>query len=94
MCYIGPHVPRQAVQDLIALSLTAQADARYAIDPSRIRNELGWRPSVTIDEGLEKLFAGIWIMKIGGGPCWIDLEQVNAWRKHDFGLWQDRTGCE
>jgi dTDP-glucose 4,6-dehydratase len=29
-------------------------DARYAIDPSRIRDELGWRPSVTIDEGLEK----------------------------------------
>jgi len=27
-------------------------DARYAIDPSRIRTELGWRPSVTIDEGL------------------------------------------
>lgn len=29
-------------------------DARYAIDPSRIRDELGWRPSVTIDEGLNK----------------------------------------
>lgn len=29
-------------------------DARYAIDPSRIRNELGWRPSVTLEEGLEK----------------------------------------
>ncbi len=29
-------------------------DARYAIDPSRIRNELGWRPSVTLDEGLRK----------------------------------------
>ena len=29
-------------------------DARYAIDSTRIRNELGWRPSVTIDEGLEK----------------------------------------
>ena len=29
-------------------------DARYAIDPSRIRAELGWRPSVTVDEGLEK----------------------------------------
>ena len=27
-------------------------DARYAIDPSRIRDELGWRPSVTIEEGL------------------------------------------
>jgi dTDP-glucose 4,6-dehydratase len=29
-------------------------DLRYAIDPSRIRDELGWRPSVTLEEGLEK----------------------------------------
>ncbi|WP_299930356.1 dTDP-glucose 4,6-dehydratase [uncultured Pelagimonas sp.] len=29
-------------------------DARYAIDPTRIANELGWRPSVTVEEGLEK----------------------------------------
>jgi len=29
-------------------------DQRYAIDPSRIREELGWRPSVTLDQGLEK----------------------------------------
>lgn len=29
-------------------------DARYAIDPSRMRDELGWRPSVTVEEGLEK----------------------------------------
>lgn len=29
-------------------------DARYAIDPTRIRKELGWRPSVTVEEGLEK----------------------------------------
>ena len=29
-------------------------DARYSIDPSRIRDELGWRPSVTVEEGLEK----------------------------------------
>jgi dTDP-glucose 4,6-dehydratase len=29
-------------------------DARYAIDPSRIRNELGWRPSITVEDGLEK----------------------------------------
>ncbi|NNE80996.1 MAG: dTDP-glucose 4,6-dehydratase [Silicimonas sp.] len=27
-------------------------DMRYAIDPSRIREELGWRPSVTLEEGL------------------------------------------
>jgi dTDP-glucose 4,6-dehydratase len=29
-------------------------DLRYAIDASRIRDELGWRPSVTLDEGLER----------------------------------------
>ncbi|WP_413871239.1 dTDP-glucose 4,6-dehydratase [Albidovulum sp.] len=29
-------------------------DRRYAIDPSRIRKELGWQPSVTLDEGLER----------------------------------------
>jgi dTDP-glucose 4,6-dehydratase len=29
-------------------------DLRYAIDATRIREELGWRPSVTLDEGLER----------------------------------------
>jgi len=29
-------------------------DARYAIDASRIRTELGWQPSVTLDQGLER----------------------------------------
>ncbi|NNE51590.1 MAG: dTDP-glucose 4,6-dehydratase [Sulfitobacter sp.] len=29
-------------------------DLRYAIDPSRIREELGWRPSVTLEEGLAR----------------------------------------
>ena len=29
-------------------------DLRYAIDPTRISTELGWRPSVTLKQGLEK----------------------------------------
>lgn len=29
-------------------------DARYAIDSTRLQNDLGWRPSVTVDEGLER----------------------------------------
>ncbi len=32
-------------------------DRRYAIDPARIRGELGWRPGVTIDEGLRRTVA-------------------------------------
>ena len=29
-------------------------DARYAIDSSRIKNELGWEPSVTVEQGLDQ----------------------------------------
>lgn len=29
-------------------------DRRYAIDPTRIRTELGWRPSVTVEQGLAR----------------------------------------
>ncbi|WP_120200355.1 dTDP-glucose 4,6-dehydratase [Ichthyenterobacterium magnum] len=29
-------------------------DLRYAIDASKIKNELGWKPSVTFEEGLDK----------------------------------------
>ena len=29
-------------------------DLRYAIDPERIRTELGWRPSLTLEQGLRK----------------------------------------
>ncbi|MEM7176213.1 MAG: dTDP-glucose 4,6-dehydratase [Pseudomonadota bacterium] len=29
-------------------------DLRYAIDPTRMREELGWRPSVTLEQGLEQ----------------------------------------
>lgn len=43
-------------------------DARYAIDPSRIRDELGWRPSVTFEEGLEQTVQ------------WY-LDNENWWRK-------------
>jgi len=30
-------------------------DERYGIDPSRIQNELGWRPLVSVEEGLERV---------------------------------------
>ena len=29
-------------------------DRRYAIDPTRVRKELGWRPSVTLEQGLAR----------------------------------------
>ena len=42
-------------------------DLRYAIDPTRVRKELGWRPSVTVDEGLRKTVE--WYLANGD---WLD----------------------
>jgi len=45
----GPH------EELIAFVTDRPGhDLRYAIDPTRIRTELGWRPSVTLEQGLER----------------------------------------
>ena len=48
--------PQNAPHDQLITFVTDRPghDRRYAIDPTRIREELGWRPSVTIDEGLAK----------------------------------------
>ncbi|MEM8868788.1 MAG: dTDP-glucose 4,6-dehydratase [Pseudomonadota bacterium] len=45
-------------------------DARYAIDPTRIREELGWRPSVTVDEGLARTVT--WYLE--NEPWWRALQ--------------------
>ena len=45
-------------------------DARYAIDPTRIRTELGWRPSVTLEEGLERTVR--WYLD--NAPWWRALQ--------------------
>jgi len=53
------HHPQGAPHDRL-ISFVADRpghDLRYAIDASRIRDELGWRPSVTLDEGLERTVA-------------------------------------
>jgi dTDP-glucose 4,6-dehydratase len=44
-------------------------DLRYAIDPIRIRQELGWRPSVTLEEGLERTVR--WYLE--NAPWWRAL---------------------
>jgi dTDP-glucose 4,6-dehydratase len=47
-------------------------DRRYAIDPTKIRDELGWRPSHSLDEGLRRtvrwyLDNGDWCARAGAG---------------------------
>lgn len=51
---LHPREDGAAYSDLITFVADRPGhDARYAIDPSRIRTELGWRPSLTIEQGLE-----------------------------------------
>jgi dTDP-glucose 4,6-dehydratase len=45
-------------------------DMRYAIDPSRIRDELGWKPSVTVEQGLALTID--WYL--GNEPWWRALQ--------------------
>lgn len=49
-------VPAGAPHDRLIRFVTDRPghDLRYAIDPSRMRAELGWRPSVTLKEGLRR----------------------------------------
>ncbi len=47
-------------------------DARYAVDCSKIEAELGWRQSVSLEEGLEKTVSWYldnldWVSKVGDG---------------------------
>ena len=52
-------------------------DARYAIDPARITRELGWQPSVTVEEGLRRTVQ--WYLD---NPAWwaplLGLEGVGS----------------
>jgi len=58
-------------------------DMRYAIDPSKLREELGWRPSITFEEGLAKTID--WYLDNEG---WLDQVTSGAYRDyyaHQYG---------
>ncbi|RNI26794.1 dTDP-glucose 4,6-dehydratase [Rufibacter latericius] len=48
------HEPGTSRKLITFVTDRAGHDLRYAIDSSKIMNELGWKPSVTFEEGLEK----------------------------------------
>ncbi len=52
-------------------------DARYAIDPTKLENELGWTPSVTFEEGLAKTID--WYL---GNQDWIERVRNNSYQEY------------
>ncbi len=51
-------------------------DRRYAIDCSKLKKELGWKQSVTFDQGLDRTVA--WYL---GNPEWIEHVRSGAYRE-------------
>lgn len=52
-------------------------DLRYAIDASKINKELGWKPSVTFEEGLERTIA--WYLS---NDAWLKNVTSGAYAKY------------
>ena len=52
-------------------------DRRYALDSSKIRRELGWAPSVTLEEGIRKTIA--WYQANGG---WLAHARSGEYRHY------------
>jgi dTDP-glucose 4,6-dehydratase len=56
-------------------------DRRYAIDPTRIRAELGWEPTVGFDEGMGRTVA--WYLS---NRAWCDRITSGVYRRERLGL--------
>lgn len=50
-------------------------DLRYAIDASKIKNDLGWEPTVTFEEGLSRTVS--WYLD---NPAWVNSVRTGAYR--------------
>ncbi len=56
-------------------------DKRYAIDASKIQNELGWKPRMSFEEGLEETIR--WYL---ANPIWVDRATSGKYRGERLGL--------
>ena len=60
-------------------------DLRYAIDSSKIQNDLGWKPKMTFEEGLEKTVD--WYL---ANPEWLNHILTGAYEKYYENQYQRR----
>ena len=60
-------------------------DMRYAIDAARLRDELGWRPSITFEEGLDRTID--WYLS---NEAWLNEVTSGAYRDYYNNQYGDR----
>jgi len=58
-------------------------DLRYAVDAKKIHNELGWKPSVTFEEGLEKTVD--WYLE---NTVWLNSMTSGNYKKYYEAMYQ------
>ncbi len=61
-------------------------DRRYAIDATKIERELGWTPSVTLDEGMRQTVA--WYLK---NAWWTDAIRARGFNAERIGLAKEKA---
>ncbi len=59
-------------------------DLRYAIDSSKLKNELGWEPSLQFEEGIEKTVA--WYLD---NEAWMDNVTSGDYQKYYEEMYED-----
>lgn len=60
-------------------------DRRYAIDSSKMMNELGWAPTVTFEEGIEKTIQ--WYLS---NKEWLDHVVSGQYQQYYESMYKDR----
>jgi dTDP-glucose 4,6-dehydratase len=60
-------------------------DLRYAIDASKLENELGWKPSITFEEGLESTVE--WYLK---NNDWVEKVTSGAYLSYYAEMYENR----
>jgi len=61
-------------------------DRRYAIDPAKIKRELGWQPEVGFEAGLRRTIEWYlqnpeWVDQVSGGAYGEWIKKNYAWRE-------------
>jgi len=63
-------------------------DRRYAVDPTKIKRELGWAPEVDFHRGLERTVH--WYLS---HPAWVERVRSGAYRRERLGLSRAKTSA-
>lgn len=65
IAYLNENVDKKITEDLITFVEDRKGhDRRYGIDPTKIKEELGWYPETTFEEGIKKTIK--WYLEVWG----------------------------